>query len=86
MMAVRGVQSGDGDARLIGALAVEHTVAAGTDGSQRFCRHCLQSRLWTLRFQDHRALTVMPWAPLVTAGAQPTRADYVVRDAGFPSR
>lgn len=34
MVTVRGVQSGDGDAGLIGALAVKDTVAARTDRSQ----------------------------------------------------
>jgi len=83
---MRGVQSGDGDAGLIGALAVEDTVATRTDGSQRFRGECFQSRLRALRFQHHRTLTIMPWAPLITAGTQTTGADYVVRDAGSSSR
>lgn len=86
MVTVGGVQSGDGDARLIGALAVKDTVAARTDGSQRFRRHCFQSRLRTLCLYDERSLTVVSWTTLITARAQATGANYVVRDAGLPSR
>jgi len=82
MMAVRGVQSGDGDAGLVGALAVKDAVAAWTDGPQRFRRHGLQSRLRALCLHHDRPLTVVPWTSLITAGTQPTGADYVVRDAG----
>lgn len=86
MVAVRGVQSGDGDARLIGALAVKDAVTARADGSQRFRRHGLQPRLWALRLHHDRPLAVVSWAALITAGAQTTGANYVVRDAGSPSR
>lgn len=87
MMTVRGVQGGDGrDAGLIGALAVEDAVAAGADGSQRFRGQCLQSGLRTLRLHDDRSLTIMPRTTLITSRTQTTGANYVIREAGFPSR
>lgn len=86
MMTVRSVQSGNGDARLIGALAIKDTVAARTDGSQRFRRQCFQSRLRTLCFYDERSLTIVPWTTLITSRTQATRTNYVVRDTGLPSR
>jgi len=82
MMAVRGVQSGDGDAGLIGTLAVEDAVAAWTDGPQRFRRHGLQPRLRALCLYQDRPLAVVSWTSLITTGTQTTGADYVVRDAG----
>lgn len=86
MVTVRGVQSGDGNARLIGALAIKDTVAARADRSQRFRRQCFQPRLRTLCLYNERSLAVMPWTTLITAGTQATGANYVVRDAGLPSR
>lgn len=84
-MTVHGcVQRGDGDVRLIGALAVKDAVAAGTDGSQRLRRQRLEPRLRTLRLDHDRTLTVVTRTALITARTQ--AADYVVRDARFPPR
>lgn len=86
MVTMRGVQSGNGDAGLIGALAVEDTVATRTDGSQRLRRERFQPRFWTLRFQNHRSLTIVPRTPLITARTQATGANYVICDTGSSSR
>ena len=79
MVTMRGVEGADGQA-LVGALAVEDTVAAWTDGPQRFRWKSLQSSLRALRLDDQRPLSVVSWTTLITARAQP-RAHYVVRCA-----